>query len=195
MMMYAFLVALLACGGSTPAPSAPPEGAPARAKAPKGKATKGKVKAKGKAKGKAAKGKAPPVDMIDATIFLVDTKAQAEGREPVLVPVTRKVGKLAPEKNAVWNLFKGPTPEETEKGLAMVASGAVGFQNFTLVDGVATLKLRGGCAPEGAALTVYDVVHKTLTNFDSVKHVKVLGPTDAAAPEGAADHRPDCLQP
>ena len=186
MMMSTLLFALLACGGSST--EAPSPDAPAT--------QRGAKQAKGKAaKGKAAKGKAPPVDMIDATIFLVDTKAQAEGREPVLVPVTRKVGKLAPEKNAVWNLFKGPTPEETEKGLAMVASGAVGFQNFTLVDGVATLKLRGGCAPEGAALTVYDVVHKTLTNFDSVKHVKVLGPTDAAAPEGAADHRPDCLQP
>mgnify|MGYP000067466780 FL=1 len=195
-MMSTLLFALLACGGSsTEAPSPDAPATQRGAKQAKGKAAKGKA-AKGKAAKGKAKGKAPaPVEMVDATIYLIDTKAVAEGKEPTMVAVTRKVGKLAPEKNAVWNVFKGPTDEEKGKGLDVVKSGAEGFEGFVLADGVATLKLRGGCDAGGATVTVYDLLHKTLTGFDSVKHVKVLGPSDAAAPEGMVDHRPDCLQP
>ncbi len=181
-MAWLLVLSLLGCGTTEPpAAPAPNKTAPAKAKQ--------KAKTKQKAKAPA------PVEMVPATIYLVDTKAQKEGKEPVLVAVERQVGKLAPEKNAVWNVFKGPTEEEAAKGLASLKSGAQGFEGFTLADGVATLKLRGGCSGEGGTLTVYDQLHKTLTGFDTVEHVKLLGPTDAKAPEGKVDHRPDCLQP
>jgi Fe-S cluster biogenesis protein NfuA len=163
----------------------PPKEAPARGKA--------KSKTKAKAKGR---GKAPaPVPMIPATVYLYDAEAaKAEGNDG-FVAVQREVGKAAPEKNAVWNLFKGPTDEEKAKGLVVNTSGATGFEGFKVEDGVATLRLRGGCSSEGATVTIYDHLHRTLTAFDSVQHVKVAGPGETTTPDGKVDHRPDCLQP
>lgn len=186
-MTWSIVLVLLACSGSeAPAPS--PEGPAVEAPA---KTPKGKAKSKGRTKAPAP----APVEMVPATVYLYDAAAMKEGREPVFVPVERQVGAKAPEKNAVWNVFKGPTEEEAAKGLSVLTSGASGFEAFTLVDGVATLKLKGGCQAEGGVHTVYDHLAKTLLGFDSVKHVKVLGPSDTSAPEGAVDHRPDCLQP
>jgi hypothetical protein len=178
------LMLLLACsGGETPTPEPAPADAPEKAD-----------KAKGKVKGK-AKQPAAPVEMVKATIYFVDSAALAEGREPVLVPVEREVGAKTPERNALWNLFKGPTEEEAARGLVMLKSGSEGFEAFALEGGVAKFKLKGGCSSEGKTLTVFDLAQKTLTGFETVKHVQILGPTDTTAPEGAADHRPDCLQP
>ncbi len=184
-----WLTVLVACSGGEA--TAPTDGETKDAPAPDaGKAKKGK--------GKAGKGKAKPpeVEKVPAKIWLLDKAAFAEGREPYLVAVDREVGAKAPQKNAVWTLFQGPTAEESAKGLELVKSGAEGFEDLTIEGGVATLKLRGGCASEGSTVTVYDLIRETLLQFEDVQHVKLLDPEgNTTRPEGTEDSRPECLEP
>lgn len=177
-----WLALVIGCGGTAPAGDAPAQ-------------ADGTEKKAKKAKGK-GKGKARAVEKVPVKITLLDTAAFAEGREPYFVQVDREVGAKAPQKNAVWMLFQGPTDEEKAKGLDVVKSGAEGFEDFQLQDGVATLKLRGGCASEGSTVTVYDLIRETLVAFPEVEHVKLLDPEGTTQDaEGPGDSRPECLEP
>ncbi|HHO50650.1 MAG TPA: hypothetical protein ENK18_07185, partial [Deltaproteobacteria bacterium] len=140
----------------------------------------------------------PPADVekIPAKIFFLDRARFDRGEEPYLVAVERQVGAKTPERNAVWTLFKGPTPEEAAAGLTLVTSGAEGFTDLKIADGVATLKIRGGCDAQGSTLTIYDHLVATLTAFDSVEHVKLLDASGQTQhPDGAGGSRPECLEP
>jgi hypothetical protein len=201
------------CGGCNEGPTRAPS-----AETPK----KGKAPRKGKAPAKRPKGKAKAdVERVEVSVFLVDPTggaastpaegaAPAEGEapateqpvegtppsgEPELFEVKRKIGAKMPEKNAVWVLFKGASPKETEKGVTFVSNGVEGFQGFAIEDGVAKLQLRGSCENAGA-VTVFDSIAATLKQFESVEFVQVAGPGETL-PEGLgkADYRPDCLQP
>lgn len=147
-----------------------------------------KMKAKMKMK---AKSKQPT---IPASIWLVDKAKLDAGDADPWVAVERQIGPATPAKNSVWQLFKGPTPEEAERGLVLFKSGAEGFENFDLQGDMATLQLRGGCSSEGGAITVYDHLSRTLKGFPEVKTVRVLGP-DGTTQAAEGDSRPACLEP
>lgn len=134
------------------------------------------------------------VPRVETSLFFIDQAKFDQGAEDYWVEVKRSVGAKAPAKNAVWNLFKGPTPEEQAKGLTFMASGAVGFQGFAIEGDTATLQLRGGCNSNGATVTVYDHLKKTLSQFPEIQHVRVVGPDDSV-PTEPGDHRPACLEP
>lgn len=179
-LLLAFV--LLAC---EPAPPATTDAAPAPTDEPKAKA-------------KAGKAKAPPapVEKVGVKVYFVDSAKMAKGEKPFLVAVERQVGAKTPPKNAIWSLMQGPTEEETAAGLTLVKSGADGFEEFKIEDGVASLKLRGGCTSEGSAVTVYDLMRATLLEFPEIKQVKLLDPEGATqTPEGAVDSKPACLEP
>lgn len=134
------------------------------------------------------------VQRVDATIYLIDKAKYEAGEEDYWVPVTRKVGAKSPAKNAIWNMFKGPTAEEKAKGLVFMDSGATGFQGFKLEGDTVTLQLREGCDSKGSTVTVYDHLAKTLKGFPEISHLRVAGPDDPM-PTEPGDFRPGCLQP
>lgn len=172
---------LAACGtpAETPQPGAEPPAAPAEG---------------------ARKGKAPPgekaAERVDVQLFFLDQAKYAAGEGDAVVPVTRKVAATTQPRNALWQLFKGPTPKEAERGLTLVASGATGFETVRIADGIAHVTLKGGCDAGGATLTVYDLIVPTMKQFEFVQHVKVYDPEGQTAdPTSPADSRPACLEP
>ena len=156
--------------------------------------TKMKGKHKRKAKGK-GKGKAN-IPKVDVALYFVDQKKLTEGAEDPWVKITRQVGAKTPAKNAVWQLFKGPTDDEMADGLQLFKSGSGGFQSFKIEGNTATLQLREGCDSAGSTITIYDHISKTLKEFPEIEHVKLLDPEGATqAPEAEGDSRPACLEP
>lgn len=183
-MRFALTLSLLLLAGCTCNPQPPgtsQQGRAAKMKAAKMKAAKMRMKAKSK------------VPTVKAKVWLVDTNKLDAGEDP-WVAVEREVGARMPAKNAVWMMFRGPTPEEAASGLALFASGTEGFQDFTLDGTTATLQLRGGCDTQGRTITVYDHLVKTLKEFPDVTAVRVLGP-DGTTQGGEGDSRPACLEP
>ena len=158
----------------------------------------GKAKMKGKFKGKRkfkAKNKAN-MPKVTVGLYYVDKAKLDAGDEDFWVKVDREVGAKTPAKNAIWQLMKGPTPEQEAEGLTLFRSGAEGFQDFDITGQTATLQLRGGCDSAGSTVTVYDHMKKTLEAFPEIEHVKLLGPdgsTQDATGEG--DSKPACLEP
>ncbi len=188
MRWIVFWLALTGCGGSCSDDGAQTEPSPGKErKVPKGKAPKGKAP-----KGKAPKSGKAKVEQTTVKVFLADpTKSGTEA----LVEVERQVGKKTPERNAVYAMFRGPNPEEKERGLELAKNGAIGFHGLKIEDGVAKLQLRGACESPGER-TIYDHISATLKQFDTVEFVQIAAP-EASLPEdlGKVDHRPDCLQP
>lgn len=155
----------------------------------RGKITKAKM-------GKRMKSKRgdPNVAKVTTKLYFVDQAKLDAGAEDYFVEVTREVGAKAPAKNAVWNLFKGPTEDEKAKGLVFLSSGTVGFQGFSIEGDTATLQLRGACSSNGGTVTVYDHLTRTLKAFPEIEHVRIVGP-DESVPTEPGDHRPACLEP
>jgi len=158
---------------------------------------KAKSKAKTKAKSKAKAKKPPPeVEKTSAKVFFLDKTAVESGKGEAVVSVDREVGVKNPPRNAIWTLFKGPEASEAEAGLMLAKSGATGFEGLTVEDGVATLKLKGGCSNEGGVHSIYDLIVPTLKQFDEIDAVKVLDPEgETQNPDGKGDSRPACLEP
>lgn len=130
------------------------------------------------------------------SLHFLDEAAYATGTEPYTRTVTRTVPAEAPAGGALTALFAGPTAAESAKGLRFVASGATGFRDLTISDGVARLRLVGGCASGGSTLTVANLIVETLKEFATVDRVEIYppaGPTGRAA--GDADLIPECLEP
>jgi hypothetical protein len=184
-MRFVLTLALLALAGCTC--NDPQQGGAGMSKAAKMKAAKFKAaKMKMKAKG--------PIETIPASIWLVDTKKLDAGEADPWVKVERQIGAKTPAKNTVWQLFKGPTAEETAQGLTLFRSGTEGFQDFTIEGTTATLQLRGGCDTAGSTYTIYDHLSKTLKAFPEIQHVRVLGP-DGSTQAAEGDSKPACLEP
>lgn len=136
----------------------------------------------------------PAIARTSVDVWFVDDDRIAAGEDP-WVKVERMVGARQPAKNALWVLFKGPTPAEQQKGLRLMKSGSDGFEDFVISGETASLKLRGGCQADGT-LTVYDHIRRTLESFPDIEHVKVLDPQGRTQdPDGPVDSRPDCLEP
>ncbi|MFT4622481.1 MAG: hypothetical protein ACI8PZ_001137 [Myxococcota bacterium] len=127
-------------------------------------------------------------------IFFADRAKFDAGEELALTTVQREIGEKAQHRNTLKAMFKGPRAAERERGLELLHSGAEGFHEFALEDGVATLMLRGGCDGGGADLTVYDLILANLKQFDDVRTVKLLDPKGATLnPDGPGDSKPACL--
>lgn len=180
-------LALLFTAGCTCNDSNNPAAGPRAGKMAK---MKGKTKFKAKGKRKAA----GPVEKTMVGLYFVD-QAKVEAGEDPWVKVEREVGAKTPAKNAVWQLFKGPTPEEEARGLKLFGSGAAGFQDFNIEGDTVTLQLRDGCDSMGSTITVYDHVVKTLKEFPEIAHVRLLDPQGATQDIDGGDARPACLEP
>jgi hypothetical protein len=93
-------------------------------------------------------------------------------------------------------LFDGPTVAEQAGHLAAWRSGATGFTNLSISDGIARVHLVGGCDSQGATFTIANLITPTLKQFATVDHVKIYDPAGTTAtPDGPSDSMPDCLNP
>lgn len=135
-----------------------------------------------------------PKEKFDGQVFFADRAKFEAGEASPLTAVERVLGQKAKYRNTLRAMFKGPRGLEREAGLELLASGADGFNEFALDDGVATLQLRGGCEGGDSEITVFDLVVANLKQYPEVKVVKLLDPEGTTLdPDGPEDSKPACL--
>lgn len=116
--------------------------------------------------------------------------------EPFFVPRLRPVRRLTPATGVMDRLFAGPLPREHNKGLRLLRSRAKGFANLRIDDGVARVRLTGGCSSGGSTVTIAGSIFPTLRQFGTVDWVKIYDPAgETASPTGPVDSIPACLEP
>ena len=137
-----------------------------------------------------------PTDLAWHPVHLLDVADFAAGDEPYTEPVLRRVPAMTPAGAVLHHLFAGPTAAERVRRLAVVRSGATGFRDLGIRDGVARLRLTGGCSSGGSTFTVADLIVPTLKQFPTVDHVKIYDPEGrTGSPTGHTDSIPECLEP
>lgn len=132
-----------------------------------------------------------PFRTVQVKDYFVSTASPA-----ATVAVSRPVIRPATVSGALRRLFAGPTRAELASGLRFVASGATGFRRLQLRGGVVRVWLTGGCGNGGSAFTVASEIVPTLTQFSSVRWVKIYDPAgNTERPAGNTDSIPVCLVP
>ncbi|WP_019876305.1 AMIN-like domain-containing (lipo)protein [Sporichthya polymorpha] len=118
-------------------------------------------------------------------------RATAETRS-----VWRYVPAGAPATGALHRMFAGPTPAESAAGVGNTLSKATGFTNLSISNGIARVRLTGGCSAGGGAFSVANQIDATLSHYPTVRWVKIYSPTgQTGAPTGNSDSLPTCLEP
>lgn len=139
---------------------------------------------------------APPPGTVTVQVFFLDQDAFNEARPPYAVPVPRAVDEQAPARGALDALFAGPDAGERAGGLVLVASGATGVDEVTVVDGTAHVHLAGGCASGGSTFSVADLIVPTLLQFPTVRAIKIYDPDGTTEePDEPGNSIPECLEP
>jgi hypothetical protein len=138
----------------------------------------------------------PGGDLATVQVYLVDQERFNVGEAPYVTPVMREVPADDPVQGALDALFDGPTTEEANRALILVASGATGATVEEPEAGIARVRLAGGCNSGGSTLTIASQLIPTLKQFDEIEVVKILDPDGATnVPEGNLDSIPACLEP
>lgn len=129
-------------------------------------------------------------------VYFLHQDRYVVGTEPYAEAVPRIVSAVAPATGALHALFAGPTAAEQAQSLRVVLSGATGFTDLTISNGIARVRLTGGCDSQGATFTIQNLIVPTLKQFDTIDHVKVYSPDgQTAQPDGPSDSMPGCLEP
>jgi spore germination protein GerM len=112
----------------------------------------------------------------EVNIYLWSINAETSG----LVPVQRRVQRLAPARGAVEALLAGPTDEEKSKGLRATHTDGLSLKELIISDGVARITLVSDCptcahwADTKAPFRLKEAMELTLKQFDTVRRVKVI---------------------
>jgi Sporulation and spore germination len=110
--------------------------------------------------------------------------------------VTRRVPAPGVARGALTALFAGPTDFDRPAGLTFVDSDATGFTDLSVTNGIARVRLTGGCASGGSTFTIADEIVPTLKQFPTVDFVKIYDPQGhTEQPTGRVDSIPTCLEP
>lgn len=135
-------------------------------------------------------------------VYLIDTTRVVDNRTPYVTPVVRSVLPWTPAAGVLDRLFAGPTTAEVsrlktpEPPSPTARSGATGWADLSIRDGIARVRLTGGCSSGGSTVTVADEIVPTLKQFASVDFVKIYDPAGRTAdPTGRSDSIPECLEP
>lgn len=137
-----------------------------------------------------------PFRTVPVRDFFLFQPAFAAGRPPYVRAVRRPVIPPAVGAGALQRLFAGPTGPEFATGLRFIASGATGFADLSVRDGIARVRLTGGCSSGGSTFTIADEIVPTLTQFRSVRWVKIFDPAGHTEhPAGHTNSIPECLEP
>jgi hypothetical protein len=138
----------------------------------------------------------PSMGRVTVRVYFLDEEKFIAGTPPFVVPLEREVEATTVAFQTLEGLFAGPTPEEQARGLRFINSGATGFSDFTVEDGIATLRLSGGCDSGGSTFTVAQEIIPTLAQFSNIQYVKILDPQGSTEnPDGPGDSIPTCLEP
>jgi len=138
-----------------------------------------------------------PPDWVEVTVYFTDRDAYAVGVPPFEVGVTRLVPASSNLPEAVLEaFFAGPTLEEEQRGLMMIASGFVGVRALEISGGVARVFLTGECSSQGATYTVAQPTLRNLLQFPGVRAVKIYDEDMTTEnPLGEGSSIPACLEP
>jgi len=131
------------------------------------------------------------------TVYFLDENNFAVGTEPYEKAVSRTVPVEDRNWEAVLNqLFLGPTEEEQAQGLRVVLSGATGYTDLQVENGVAHITLAGECSSGGSTYTIANLIFANLKQFPTIKHIKIYDQDgETETPEGESDSIPFCLEP
>lgn len=129
-------------------------------------------------------------------MWFLDSNHAATGEEPLYRSVDRTVKPPAVAAGALNALFAGPTAAERATGLELILSGATGYSNLHIDNGIAYVRLEGGCSSGGSTMTIAGEIMPTLKQFASVNYVKIYAPDGTTeTPSGSSDSIPVCLEP
>jgi hypothetical protein len=133
---------------------------------------------------------------VNRRVFFVDSDRVTANLDPFVTGKVRPVRPLSPARGLMDRLFAEPTPGERAAGLILVRSGASGYAGLSIADGLARVRLTGGCSSGGSTVTIADEIMPTLRALASVRWVKILGPGGRTErPNGHTDSIPACLEP
>lgn len=139
---------------------------------------------------------ATPFRTVPIKVYLFKASAFASGHEPFTRPVQRPAIPPAVGAASVQRLFAGPTVADMGRGLSLLRSDATGIKLLSIRDGVARVKLTGGCNAHGSTASIAMEIMPTLKQFSSVRWVKIYDPSGHTAdPTGHSDSIPECLNP
>lgn len=133
---------------------------------------------------------------VERKVWFVHRDHVVDGQEPFFVPVPRLVRPGTPATGVMDRLFAGPLPSERARGLRLLRSGATGYDDLSVVGGVADLRLTGRCRSGGSTVTVAGEVLPSLEQLASVDRVVLRDASGATLdPDGPGDSTPACLEP
>ncbi len=136
------------------------------------------------------------VPTVQRSVFFLDSRRFAAGTPPYVRAVARPVLAALPGTTSMDRLYAGPTPAEARSGLRFLNSGSTGTAPLVVQDGVARVRLLGGCRSGGSTVGVADEIVPTLKQFPTIDVVKVLDPQGRTqVPTGRSDSVPECLEP
>lgn len=137
-----------------------------------------------------------PFRTVPVRASFLDRHRYATGQQPYVRSVRRPAIPPAVAAAALQRLFAGPTQAEKRGGLSLVLSGATGFRGLSIRNGIARVRLTGGCSSGGSTFTIADEIVPTLKQFRSVRAVKICDPVGhTERPSGRVDSIPACLEP
>ncbi|WP_112267832.1 AMIN-like domain-containing (lipo)protein [Lentzea terrae] len=137
-----------------------------------------------------------PFRTVPVDVHFLDLNRFEPGIEPYTRAVSRPVIPPATARGALQRLFAGPTQEELAQRLRFVNSDATGFTNLSISNGIARVRLTGGCSSHGSTFTIAGEIFPTLKQFSSVRWVKIYDPAgNTEQPTGQTDSIPECLEP
>lgn len=114
---------------------------------------------------------------------------------PVVRSVLRQIPDATPVNGLLDRIFAGPTDAEMGRGLRLVSNGATGFRSVSVTNGVARLRLTGGCRREGTRTSVASSIRPTLRALAQVDYIKIYDPNGRTTyPTGPRDSLPSCLR-
>jgi hypothetical protein len=129
-------------------------------------------------------------------VWFFDRDRFLANEEPFFVPVGRPVLPGSPATGVMDRLYAGPTPGERGRGLRLLRSRSTGYADLSISDGVARVRLVGGCSSGGSTVTVAGEILPTLHQFPSVGRVVLRDPYGRTLdPDGPGDATPECLEP
>lgn len=133
---------------------------------------------------------------VDRKVWFFDEDRFVANDEPFFVPRMRPVRVATPAIGVMDRLFAGVLPRERANGLRLLRSDATGYADLTIDNGIARVRLTGGCSSHGSTVTIAGSIMPTLRQLARVDWVKIYGPGGHTAdPTGPSDSIPACLNP
>jgi hypothetical protein len=148
---------------------------------------------------------APPRVVVDVgagfptvlrKVWFFNAKRYTANTEPFFTPVWRPVLPGLPATTLLHRLYAGPTAAEQAAGLRLLLSRSTGFSAVSVSDGIARVRLAGGCSSGGSTVTVAGEIFPTLLQLPTVDAVKIHDPAGRTEfPTGPGSSIPESLEP